>query len=183
MNLRELPSDVIQLLSSLNAPPRLVAHLTLVHDVAVQLTEQIRSRWRDLQFDENAVWFGAASHDIGKVLHPAELIGPGKCHEQDGPALLVRNGFPPELSIFARSHGTWQSESGLTIEECLVALADNCWKGARNEALETRLSSMMANAFGIQTWEAFLVVDEMAAKIAEDGDKRLAWQSQFATTS
>ena len=46
------------------------------------------ARWPVLSVDHEAVLYGAATHDIGKVLHPNELDGPGNEHEKDGPALL-----------------------------------------------------------------------------------------------
>ena len=39
--LRPLPNQVNELLESLNAPPRLAAHLRAVHDVAWQLTQAL----------------------------------------------------------------------------------------------------------------------------------------------
>ena len=88
MEIRELPHDARQMLKLLNAPPRLVAHLALVHDVAADLLQSLSAQWQDFPIDKEAVLFGAATHDIGKVLHPSELSGPGSNHEQDGPEFL-----------------------------------------------------------------------------------------------
>ena len=41
MNVAPLPPEVVTLLDKLNAPPRLIAHLTLVHDVARTLTTRL----------------------------------------------------------------------------------------------------------------------------------------------
>ncbi len=41
MHLEPLPSEVADLLSQLDAPPRLAAHLTLVHDIACKLTARL----------------------------------------------------------------------------------------------------------------------------------------------
>ena len=38
---RKLPEEISALLSKQNSPPRLVAHLTLVHDVAMDLVAKI----------------------------------------------------------------------------------------------------------------------------------------------
>jgi len=49
----------------------------LVHDVAAQLTAALQQRHPKLIFDRSAVLYGAATHDIGKVVHPTELTGQG----------------------------------------------------------------------------------------------------------
>ena len=59
-----------ELLERLHVPPRLAAHPRLVHDVAVQPTTMLAEQ---LAFDRTAVLFGAATHDISKVVHPNEL--------------------------------------------------------------------------------------------------------------
>lgn len=84
--IRELPADAAQILVTLGAPPRLAAHLRAVHDVAHQLTAWLGAHYPELRFDRDAVLFGAATHDIGKAIHTAELSGPGFEHEAAGPA-------------------------------------------------------------------------------------------------
>src|SRR5690242_6017573 len=116
MNPRGLPADARQILETLHAPARLVAHLTLVHDVAAQLLQALLTRWPDLPVDHQAVLFGAATHDVGKVLHPNELHGPGHEHEKDGPRLLEWLGISRERGRFSRTHGTWRQEADLTCE-------------------------------------------------------------------
>jgi len=165
-------------LNRLNAPPRLVAHLALVHDAAADLLQSLSAQWQDIPIDKEAVLFGAATHDIGKVLHPAELTGPGSNHEQDGPGMLEQLGIAAGRSRFARTHGTWKQEATLTLEDMVVVLADTCWKGKRDEELESHLASHIAGLQGIEKWEAFLAVDEMIARIAAHAEERLAWQSQ-----
>ncbi|MEU7778163.1 HD domain-containing protein [Micromonospora parva] len=82
--LRPLPEQVVALLETLHAPPRLAAHLRAVHEVAAQLTDAVAVRFPQLPFDREAVLFGAATHDVGKVRHPEELSGPGPAHEPAG---------------------------------------------------------------------------------------------------
>jgi hypothetical protein len=178
MNIRDLPDDARRVLNQLKAPPRLVAHLTLVYDVAADILQSLQGQWQDLPIDGDAVLFGAATHDVGKVLHPGELTGPGSNHERDGPGLLGQVGVPAERSRFARTHGTWRQEPALAFEDLVVALADTCWKGKRDEELESRLAALIAGLQGIETWEAFLVLDGIVARIAARADERLAWQGQ-----
>ncbi|WP_218020190.1 hypothetical protein [Nocardia anaemiae] len=85
LDLRRLPERVEVLLESLDAPPRLGAHLRAVHDVACELVDWVATNYGGVEVDRVAVLFGAATHDIGKVVHPEELSGPGSAHEQDGP--------------------------------------------------------------------------------------------------
>jgi HD superfamily phosphodiesterase len=178
-NVRDLPEEARRVLELLNAPPRLVAHLILVHDTAADLLRALQAHWRNLPLDEEVVFFGAATHDIGKVLHPGELDGPGSNHEEDGPALLEQLGIPPDRSRFARTHGAWGKEADLALEDLVVALADTCWKGERNEELELLLACRIAGLEGIERWEAFLVLDEIVGVVASRADERLAWQGQF----
>lgn len=173
---RDLPSDAKHLLTKLNAPPRLLAHLALVYDAAFELLDAFRVRWPDLIVDRDAVLFGAATHDAGKCLHPNELSGPGNQHETDGPDLLQQHGVLPERSRFARTHGTWNTEPSLALEDYLVALADHSWKGSRSETLETMVAGRIATSLGTEKWEAFMVLDEIVAGVASRGEERLAWQ-------
>jgi HD superfamily phosphodiesterase len=81
------------------APPRLIAHLTLVHDTACELLDRLVLRFPLLEFDADAVRFGAATHDLGKVLVPEELDGPGSRHEELGYILLGQHGIAPSLAL------------------------------------------------------------------------------------
>jgi hypothetical protein len=90
--LAPLPEGVVALLIELGATARLVAHLRLVHDVAIRLLEGLSRAWPDLRVDREAVLFGAATHDIGKALQPNELYEPGAMHEEIGRRMLVDRG-------------------------------------------------------------------------------------------
>jgi hypothetical protein len=161
------------------APPRLVAHLRLVHDVAAFLIEFLERRFPEVPIDRGAVLFGAATHDLGKVLHPAELTGPGRRHEVDGPPLLEQHGVPRALARFARTHGSWERDDDLALEDFLVALADTAWKGKRIAAIEEHVVSRIAKQTGIEPWKVFTALDDFLDEIASQGDERLAWQSSF----
>jgi hypothetical protein len=176
MSVAPLPPNVAALLASCNTPPCLVRHLTLVHDAAVQIVAALDQGYPGLAFDRGAVLFGAATHDAGKVLHPDELSGPGTRHEEDGPALLVSLGVTESLARFAHTHGAWSAPDA-TLEDLLVAWADNAWKGKRVEALELRLTRLLSERTGDDAWHAYMFLDDLATSLGRDAAARIAWQS------
>ncbi|BCJ74671.1 phosphohydrolase [Catellatospora sp. IY07-71] len=175
--LRPLPDEVVAMLSALDAPPRLAAHLRAVHDVAATLVEQVVAAYPALVCDAAEVCFGAATHDIGKVRHPAELSGPGSAHEPAGYELLRQRNVDPRLARFARDHGSTAYEL-LSVEDLLVVLADKVWKGKRVPELEDAFVTRLCAATGEQPWEAFLRLDGILEALAEHADARLAFQSR-----
>lgn len=162
---------------SLRAPARLAAHLRAVHDVAWQLTELLAARCPALAFDRDAVRYGAASHDIGKVVHVHELTGPGSEHELAGEALLLSHGVPARLARFARTHAVWTARD-TTTDDHLVSLADKIWKGKRVPDLEDLVVAELAAAGAVERWEAFAELDEILDELAADADYRLAYQAR-----
>ncbi|HWS35008.1 MAG TPA: HD domain-containing protein [Actinoplanes sp.] len=179
---RELPPGVVDLLVAVGAPARLGAHLRLVHDVAWELTGWLAGAHPRLGFDRAAVLFGAATHDIGKVLHPRELSEPGDRHEAAGRELLLARGVEPRLARFAGTHGSWQ-ETGVTVEDLLVSVADKVWKAQRVEDLEQLLADRIARAGELAGWEAFLSLDDCLERLAARADGRLAFQNAFPVGS
>lgn len=173
---RPLPRDVAGLLETLACPPRLAAHLRLVHDVAGQIADWAGRRHPGLPLDRDAVLFGAATHDIGKILHPAELSGPGSDHEAAGRDLLLRHGFDASLARFAATHAAWTGP-GVTLEDLLVSLADKVWKGKRVPDLEDLVVARLAQAAGRAAWEEFAALDDLLTRIGDTADRRLAAQS------
>ncbi|MDA8967948.1 HD domain-containing protein [bacterium] len=171
-----LPDAVAELCERLHAPHRLVAHLTLVHDVACQITRGLSSEIRTLKLNASTVQLAAATHDMGKIVHPEELYAGGTQHELAGPAFLTQHGFPADIARCARTHGRWAEEE-LALEELLVALADHVWKGTRSERLETRIVELIAGQTGQQSWEVFQVLDELLNTITSKAEARLVWQA------
>ncbi|MGW3074801.1 HD domain-containing protein [Kitasatospora sp. NPDC001132] len=169
-----LPPDVAELLRALDAPPRLVAHLALVHEVAEEITGFCARE--GLVFDREAVLYGAATHDIGKTVHPEELSAPGSRHEPAGHALLLAHGVPEHLARFARTHASWGGP-GVTVESLLVSLADKAWKDKRVRGLEDLVVERLAAAGGRERWEVFLALDDLLSRISEDAPRRLAVQA------
>jgi hypothetical protein len=176
-----LPTDVVQLLERRDAPPRLAAHLRIVHDIAGQLIGLLADRHPGLIVDREAVMFGAATHDVGKVIHPEELSGPGSAHERAGYELLLTEGIPERLARFARTHGDW-SASGLTVEDHLVTLADKIWKAKRVAGLEDLVVDRLAEAVGTERWRAFMSLDEILEQLAAESNQRLAFQASYPIT-
>lgn len=173
-----LPDRVAELLSELESPPRLAAHLRAVHDVAHQLVDWVEQRYPAVIFDREAVLFGAATHDVGKTVYVSELSGPGSAHEEAGRTLLLGHGFSPVLARFAATHASWaEPPSGL--EDLLVSLADKIWKNKRVPDLEDLVVARLAEASGRAAWEEFIALDGVLARIGDEADQRLAFQASF----
>ena len=180
MHLAPLPPEVDELLHQLGAPPRLVAHLTLVHDVSCLLTARLDAMWPTLTYDRMAVRQGAALHDIGKIVHREELTHPGHAHELAGEELLRAHGFPDALARFARTHRQWADDPAPQPEDLLVAFADTWWRGKRDDDLEAAVCHWVAKQTQAAQWEVFAALDDLAADVTAEADARLAWQQQFA---
>jgi putative nucleotidyltransferase with HDIG domain len=180
MKLRPLPSKVDGLLQQLQAPPRLIAHLTLVHDVAHTLIAKVDAAWPNLEYDRTAVLIGAATHDIGKAIKLEELVAPGKEHEGIGIEILRKAGFPEKYARFAWTHGGETREAAPTLEDLLVRIADTIWKGIRNETLEKRLCTVLSERGNEKTWEVFIKLDDIICDITATSDERLQWQAQHS---
>jgi putative nucleotidyltransferase with HDIG domain len=175
-----LPSEVQEICRDVDAPPRLVAHLILVHDVAVKLAVEISKRWPEVKFDKREVSFGAATHDMGKAAHPEELVSPGHKHEHVGAALLEDQGVPENLARFAYTHANWRDARVRGVEDLIVALADNLWKGKRLDELEDRFVGLVSTKTAKEKWEFFSEFDRVCQKLASEADMRLAWLANFA---
>ncbi|GAA3959595.1 HD domain-containing protein [Actinomadura viridis] len=180
---RALPGPAVTLLEAVEAPPRLAAHLRAVHDVACELVAWVAGRYPGAGADARAVAFGAAIHDIGKALHPGELSGPGAEHEPAGYELLLSYGVEERMARFARTHAAWAGGDGIGIDDLLVSLADKVWKGKRVPELERLVVDRLAVASGQEPWEAFLALDDVLGRIAEDADRRLAFQAAHPVTA
>lgn len=178
MDVVPLPRQVVDLLTELGAPPRLVAHLLLVHQVAVELSQAMARTWPDVSYDQQAVLLGAATHDIGKATYRHELERPGHQHEDAGVTFLLQHGFPPQQARFARTHAQWRDDPTTTIEDLLVALADTIWKGKRDKELEDAFVQHVAHLNGEEPWAVYLALDDIVRSITRDADARLAWHSR-----
>ncbi|WP_436842723.1 phosphohydrolase [Streptomyces flaveolus] len=147
-----------------------------MHDVAAQLVAWVRQHCPRLESDADAVLFGAATRDIGKALHPAELSGPGARHEAAGRELLREHGVPAGLARFPGTHASWTAP-GTGVEDLLVSLADKVWKNKRVTELEDLVVARPAEADGRPARQWFMEPDEALTAVGEDADRRLAYQT------
>ncbi|MBO6937649.1 MAG: HD domain-containing protein [Deltaproteobacteria bacterium] len=115
---------------------------------------------------------GAALHDCGKLLHPAEMSAAGHAHEASGRRMLETAGFHDEVARAAVTHAQWDRPPA-ELEDRLIALADKLWKGKRDTELEAHLLNELAESTGKAAWEVFGVLDELCERIAADGPERL----------
>lgn len=107
LELPPLPPAAQNLCQQLNAPPRLVVHLQFVHEAAGKLVVGLKKGFPGITMDGPAILFSAATPDLGKTIHPEELVASGKKHEGDNPALLISKGIDPSLARFALTHSRW----------------------------------------------------------------------------
>jgi len=176
---RPLPADALRILQQVSAPPRLLAHLILVHDAACTLIDRISAEFPAAHLNPDLVLFGAAVHDIGKTVHPEELTQSGEHkHQRAGLELLQSLGIPNERARFAWTHGNWNGEQ-ITLEDLIVALADKSWKGKRVDELETRTAEFLSIVTGRTPWDCYARLDEILQELSQHADNKLAWQASF----
>ena len=171
-----LPEWLAWVLSGHETPIRLAVYLRLVHDVAVHLFDGVAETFPELKIDRRAVEFGAATHDIGKIVHRAELTGPGREHEEAGRQMLLRMGHDEHLARFAVTHGTWDVPDR-RLEDLLVTLAGKVWTGERVRDLEENIADMIADRTRKDRREVFLTIDKLCEDLAAGADQRLAFHA------
>ena len=157
--MRALPAEADRLCGDLRAPRRLVLHLQLVHHVARELVASMDGQVPGAIIDPEVVGLGAATHDLGKVIHPEELANPGSLHEEAGRILLEKHGVPPHLARFAPTHGQWHGNSPL--EDLLVALADHTAVGKHSDGLERLVVARLTGLSGTRAWRLSAWLDDV----------------------
>ncbi|MEM6533927.1 MAG: HD domain-containing protein [Myxococcota bacterium] len=177
-----LPPAAQRFLSDLRAPPRLIAHLTLVHDTANLLLSAFGQRFPEVSVDTEVVLLGSALHDIGKTRVDHELVKPGNEHESVGEELLLELGIDARVAALARTHGDVLSNLP-EIDDYLVVLADKLWKAKRNERVEAAFVSAVAAATNEESWAVFDWFDDVASRITANADERLSWQAQHPVSN
>jgi len=170
------PSQARELLQTLPADEestrrRLQRHGELVLEAGEQLLRALHA-WGGVIVDDDRVRCGCLLHDSGKLLHPEELDGPGRRHEEAGRVMLLDHGVADDVAVFCATHG--DVALATMLEEVLVTTADKLWKGKRVDVVEHALVAMIVDVTGKEQWAAFAWFDEVAASIAAGGDERLA---------
>lgn len=163
-------AEAYQLLLDLGATERLLQHARLVSETADRLLQEFDSV--GIALDVRLVEVGAVLHDTGKVQCTEELSEPGTLHEEAGQAILLSREVEPEVARFCVAHAQWELP-GTTIEERIVALADNLWKGKREERLELIVIDEAARRMRVERWDLFERLDSAFERIAADGAARI----------
>lgn len=125
--------DGIQLLKDLKASRSLINHHELVIETAERILDRLPTVVKRL-IDRDSVLIGCSVHDIGKIIKPAEENKPGKNHELAGRDLLLSLGVSPKIARYCMIHSL--PEENLYLEELLVGITDNLWKGSRDLSKE-----------------------------------------------
>jgi putative nucleotidyltransferase with HDIG domain len=157
-----------ELLVRLGAPERLIRHVELVGEAAEALLSELRAL--HVPLDPDRIRVGVVLHDVGKVLHPAELERAGRDHEEAGRQLLLREGVDPDIARICVTHARWAEGD---LEDRVVALADKLWKGVRTPDLEAAVIDEVAGRLGVDRWAVFGRLDDRFERIADDGVDRL----------
>lgn len=159
-----------QVLLDNHAPQRLLRHGEMITEVVQTLCRHLLAV--GIRLESELAETGAMLHDAGKLVVPEELDGPGVRHCEEGAKLLRQAGWPEKVTSFCLSHENWGASASL--EELLVALADNLWKGKRVAELEERIIREVAGLSGRELWPLYTELDDLFEFIAGEGDKRLA---------
>ena len=160
----------LELLTSLKAPEHLITHVTLVGEAAELLIEKCSEL--GLELDDEFIRVGVVIHDIGKIVHPHEMTGPGSEHEPEGMKILLSLDVPEKVARCCLSHARW-NDMACSLEELLIALSDKLWKGKRVAALELEVIERISTSLGLNKWEVFQELDSHFESIAADGYRRL----------
>lgn len=177
MSIRDLPIEAKEAFKRLDAPPRLVRHHEVVHEVACRIIEGLLKKYPETVFFNGRIAaLGAAIHDIGKVKHQGEITGPGEKHETSGPAVAKAAGLPEEIHGFARLHKAINaSPKEVSTEMLIAALADVVWKGSRDNDLEALLVGRITKETLVGPFEADAVLDRIIGSIAGHSDQFLEY--------
>ncbi|MDB9837202.1 HD domain-containing protein [Flavobacteriaceae bacterium] len=175
MKVTELTKEIRDLLEELDAPQRLIKHLTIVNSTALCMVDHLKTEWPNLMLNKKEILFGASTHDIGKIIITDELYKKGKKHESEGFKLLKEVGYNDQESRFTITHGNWEN-SDLKIEDFIVCLSDKIWKGKRTNELEEWITNKIAELTKTDFWDVSMKLDLILEKIVIGSDDRIAWQ-------
>ena len=167
----ETEKDAIEVLKDIGANEKLLRHVKLVGEAGEEIIKKLVEK--KIKFDKNYVRVGIILHDAGKVLHLNELREKGNKHEEAGEKLLLEKGVEAKIARCCRSHAQW-NEMECSLEELLVAVADNLWKGSRKETLESLVINRLASLMNSNYWDLFIEFDSFFEFIASSGFDRLS---------
>lgn len=162
--------EAFDLIDNLGAPEHLKTHVSLVGEAADLLIETIANLGIELDFE--FIRAGVVIHDIGKIIHINEMIGPGSEHEPEGEKILLEKNISPKLARVCMSHARWE-QMECSFEELLIALSDKLWKGKRVGSLELKVVDFAAQYLGKDRWDLFSDLDYKFEEIASGGHERL----------
>jgi putative nucleotidyltransferase with HDIG domain len=163
-------NGAFNLLKELGAPQKLITHSELVLEAAEEIIEEILKCTSLIDFE--FVRIGAILHDVGKVLHPNELVKAGQMHQMDGKKMLLELGVDEKIARCCLSHSNYE-DMECSIEELLIALSNNLWKGKRVKNLESKIIEWIKKLFDQNGWVLSVKFDETFEKISEKGLGRL----------
>lgn len=167
----ETEKDAIEVLKDIGANEKLIRHVKLVGEAGAEIIKKLMEK--EINFDKNYVRVGIILHDAGKVLYLNELMEKGNKHEEAGEKLLLEKGVEAKIARCCRSHAQW-SEMDCSLEELLIALADNLWKGSRKEQLENLVINRLADVINSDYWDLFIEFDSFFESVASSGLDRLS---------
>lgn len=128
--------ECFQLLKENGVPDNIIAHVTAVHDFAMEMVDKLEKKGVSV----NRALVAAAC-----LLHDIEKLKPD--HESKGAEFVTKKGFF-ELAPLIRKHGLRlilkKEFFPQTIEERLVFYADKRVKGDKTVTLEERFNDIIA---------------------------------------
>jgi hypothetical protein len=86
--------------------------------------------------------------------------------------LLLSHGVQPEFAKFSVTHASWNLPN-VSLEERVVALADNLWSGKRESDLELSVIDEVALKLGSLRCDVSEPLDSAFESIAASGAERL----------
>lgn len=157
--------DGIQLLKDLKASKSLINHHELVIQTSEKTLDYLPSSLNHL-IDRNLVLIGCSIHDIGKIIKPSEEIRSGKNHEIAGKDFLLSLGVSPKIARYCIIHSL--PEEKLYLEELLVGISDNLWKGSRDLSKELWLYQKCTALLNQKDELLFKKLDDVFEQIVEE---------------
>lgn len=160
----------IRILDEAGCPPNVIEHCKTVASLAVEIAERIRENGKEV--DIRLVETGALLHDLGRCRTH------GISHAVEGFGLARELGLDPRLAEIIKRHigaGVSEEEAeeiGLpsddyfprSLEEKIVAHADNLVRGTRRITIEERITRMRRKQIGEEVIQR---VEKLAEEIEE----------------